>query len=105
VGEEMVMLIVVLLLFTAKPVVVQLAAFKLPFCCKTKPFEAEGHEIVTLLPECVMLNVGAAVVCTTKIGLQNPTVTEKLPPLIAPPEAEVARFRTALGVLMAPLPR
>ena len=47
----MVMLIVVLLLFTVKPEVVQLAVLKLPFCCKTKPVAGDGHETITLLPE------------------------------------------------------
>jgi hypothetical protein len=34
-----------------KPLVVQFAVFKSEFCCKTNPVEADGHDIVTLLPE------------------------------------------------------
>ena len=68
-----------------KPLVVQLVVARFEFCCNTKPDEAEGHDMLMLLPECVRDIVGEPVVCTTEMRLQNPPLTEKLPPLIAMP--------------------
>ena len=59
-----------------KPLVVQFAVLKSEFCCNVKPLEADGHEMVTLLPECVTVNMGEPMVCTTEIKLQKPPVTE-----------------------------
>ena len=40
------------------PLVDQFAVDRLEFCCNTKPVEGYGHEIFTLLPERVMVNIG-----------------------------------------------
>lgn len=58
------------------PLVDQFAVERLEFCCNTKPVEGYGHDIFTLLPECITVNVGEPRVCTTEIKLQNPPVTE-----------------------------
>jgi len=82
--------VTVILLFvpsseTVKPLVIQSGVLKSEFCCNVKSLEDDGQEMVTVFPECVMVNAGAPAVCTTEIKLQNPPVKEKLPPLIAPP--------------------
>ena len=59
-----------------KPLVVQFGVLKSEFCCNVKLLEADGHEMITLLPECVTVNVGEPKVCTTEIRLQKPPVTE-----------------------------
>ena len=38
---------------------IQFVAVKSLFCCKTKPVNKDGHETITTLPECVMVNTGA----------------------------------------------
>ena len=81
----MVMLLFVVSSEMVKPLVVQLVVARLEFCCSTKPDEADGHEILTVLPECVRLIAGEPGVCTTEMRLQNPLLTEKLPPLMATP--------------------
>ena len=58
------------------PLLDQLAVVKSGFCCNVQPVEGYGHEIFTLLPECVMVNVGAPAIWTTEIKLQNPPVNE-----------------------------
>ena len=44
------------------PLVDQLAVVKSGFCCKVQSVEGYGHKTFTLLPECVMVNVGARAV-------------------------------------------
>ena len=68
-----------------KPLVVQFVVARLEFCCNTKPDEAEGQTMLILLPECVTVIVGEPGVCTTEMRLQNPPLTEKLPPDIEAP--------------------
>ena len=58
------------------PLVDQLAVVKFGFCCNVQSVEGYGHKTFTLLPECVMVNVGAPTVCRTEIKLQKPPVTE-----------------------------
>lgn len=73
------------LLLVMPPLADQLAGSdKLPFCCNVQP-ETFCHEMVIVFPDCEMFSVGAPGICTTEIKLQNPPVTEKLPPAIAPP--------------------
>ena len=72
----MVMLLFVPSSEMVKPLVVQFAVPKSGFCCSTKPAEDDGHEMMTLLAECVTVNVGAPGVCSTEIKLQKPPVTE-----------------------------
>ena len=58
------------------PLVDQLAVVKSGFCCKVQSVEGYGHKTFTLLPECVMVNVGAPADGTTEIRLQKPPVKE-----------------------------
>ena len=55
------------------------------FCCKVKPVEVDGQETIAVF-ELVRLmeRRGAPGVWTTENKLQNPPVSEKLPPLIVP---------------------
>src|SRR6266581_496040 len=61
------------------------ALFTLLFCCSTNPVEGEGQETITLVPDRVMVRLGAPGVCATEMRDQNPPVREKLPPLITGP--------------------
>ena len=81
----MVMLLFVLSSEMVKLLVVQLVVARFEFCCNTKPDEAEGHDMLMLLPECVRDIVGEPVVGTMEMRLQNPLLTEKLPPLMFTP--------------------
>ena len=58
------------------PLGVQFAVVKSEFCCNVQPVEGYGHETFTVLPECVMVEVGAPAVCTTEMRLKNPPVSE-----------------------------
>src|ERR1035437_5629074 len=76
VGEVTVMLLFVPSSEMVKPAVDQLAVARFEFCCSTNPVEGEGHETFTLVPECVMVSVGAPAVCRREFRLQKPLVTE-----------------------------
>ena len=52
------------------------ALFTAVFCCNTKPVEGEGQEMITLVPERVMVRPGAPGVWTTEMRDQNPPVSE-----------------------------
>src|SRR5665213_1860037 len=54
----------------------QLAVVKSGFCCNVQPVEGYGHETFIVLPDWVMVSVGAPAVCTTAMRLQNPPVKE-----------------------------
>ena len=55
------------------------------FCCKVNPAEGDGQDTIAVF-EAVRLIVssGAPGVWTVERKLQNPPVSEKLPPLIVP---------------------
>jgi len=72
---------IVLLLLTGPVKFDQFVAVRLSFCCNIHPGEGDNHDTITLLPDRLMLSSGAPSVCTSVIKLQNPPVTEKLPPL------------------------
>ena len=68
------------------PAVFQPDELKAEFCCKVKPVALDGHATTAVLDEVRKIrNVGDPMVCTTDSKLQNPPVSEKLPPVIGPP--------------------
>jgi len=85
VGGLMLTLLIVPLLLMVPPKADQPAAlFTLLFCRSTNP-EGDGQETITLVPDRVMVRLGAPGVCAMEMRDQKPPVSEKLPPLIAGP--------------------
>ncbi len=71
---------------TALVTLAQLVVVRFEFCCKTKPVEGAGHEIVSdCAPPTIALTVGN--VLTKKFGAQvakPPAVMTEIIPVVAP---------------------